>query len=150
MEKTASIKPADMASLYVAYLRALYQIHQNNHWKTKGDNFYGNHLLFQRLYEETQGMADGAAEKAMGVFGELDVRPETIAQITEKFNADNYKGDTVQSSLNAEKGFQALSRQFYDTLEEAGALSLGWDDAIMANANTSESHIYLLQQANGQ
>lgn len=140
------MNPIDLMSLYVAYLRALYQIHQNNHWKTKGNDFYGNHLLFQRLYESVQEMADGAAEKTIGVFGDLNVSPEKIAEITEKFNSED---NSVVSSLKAEKGFQALSTMVYDELEKADLLTLGIDDALMANANTSETHCYLLQQAIG-
>lgn len=137
------MNPIDLMSLYVAYLRALYQIHQNNHWKTKGN--YGNHLLFQRLYEAVQEMADGAAEKTIGVFGDLNVSPEKIAEITEKFSTE----DPVVSSLKAEKGFQALSTMVYDELEKADLLTLGIDDMIMSNANTSETHCYLLQQSLG-
>lgn len=134
----------DLMSLYVAYLRALYQIHQNNHWRTKGNDFYGNHLLFQRLYEASQEMADGAAEKTIGVFGDLNINSDKIAEIANKFNSEE---NPVLSSLKAEKGFQALSRMVYDELEKAEALTLGLDDSIMANANTSETHCYLLQQA---
>lgn len=134
----------ELMSLYVAYLRALYQIHQNNHWKCKGTDFYGNHLLFERLYGDVLGMSDNAAEKAIGVFGSLDTCSEKIAEIVGKFTSeDNF----LLSSLKAEKAFLALSKTVYDELEKSKELTLGMDDLIMANANISENHCYLLQQA---
>ena len=36
-------KIEELANLYVAHLRTIYLTHQNNHWLTKGANFYGNH-----------------------------------------------------------------------------------------------------------
>ncbi len=132
--------PIDLMSLYVAYLRALYQIHQNNHWKAKG---YGNHLLFQRLYESVQDMADGAAEKAIGVFEDLDVSSKAIAEIVDKFSKEE---DPAQSSIKAEMAFQEISRMVYEALDDAKVLSLGLDDMITENAGKSETHIYLLKQ----
>ena len=54
---------------YTAFLRSLYLIHQNSHWLSKGHNFYGNHIMFQRLYESAQTNADKAAEKLIGLYG---------------------------------------------------------------------------------
>ena len=75
-----------MANMYVAMLRAIYNVHQNNHWLTEGDNFYGNHLLFQRIYESAQENADLAAEKFIGNLGRESVnqtlQAELIAKIT--------------------------------------------------------------------
>ena len=35
----------------LAILRALHWSHWTLHWKVKGDPFYGDHLMYQRLYE---------------------------------------------------------------------------------------------------
>ncbi len=135
-----------MGSL-VAFLRALYQIHQNAHWRTKGNEFYGNHLLFQRLYEGTQETTDEAAEKTIGLFGSLPEMEDQIAALTEKFHADNFDGDWVQAALKAEQTFQALCKTVYDKIKKLEAMTLGLDDMIMSIASRHEVHIYLLKQA---
>lgn len=138
--------PVTLMSLYVAYLRALYQLHQNAHWKTKGSNFYGNHLLFQRLYEGTQESVDEAAEKALGVFGELKENNDLIKDIVNKFNVENFDNDYIQSLLKAEQAFLALSQTLYNQLKNLKAMTLGLDDLIMSIANRHEVHVYLLKQ----
>ena len=40
-----------LANLYTATLRAIYHVETFCHWTTKGLGFYGNHLLFERLYK---------------------------------------------------------------------------------------------------
>jgi DNA-binding ferritin-like protein len=59
-----------VAALYIACLKAMTLIHQHNHWTTKGEDFYGDHLLFERIYKSAQENLDLAAEKFIGVLGE--------------------------------------------------------------------------------
>ncbi len=127
----------DLMNLYVAFLRALYQIHQNNHWKASGDNSYGNHLLFERLYQSVQEDADQAAEKTIGLFGDLNVLSNVIAEITNKYS----------DSLKAEEAFLALSKLVYSKLKESDAMSLGLDAFIMDIASRHEVNLYLLKQS---
>jgi DNA-binding ferritin-like protein len=135
--------PVEIMSLYVAFLRALYQILQEAHWKSTGTEFYGNHLLFERLYSATQETVDDAAEKTIGVFGELKDYHEIIAELCTKFESDNL----IESCLKAEQMFLAFSQNVYDDLKESGAMTLGLDDMIMSIASKHEVHVYLLKQA---
>ena len=43
--------PYPQLSVVLVYLKHLAAIHQNHHWTAIGDPYYGDHLLFQRLYE---------------------------------------------------------------------------------------------------
>lgn len=134
-------------SLYVAFLRALYMVHQNNHWDINGNNAYGNHLLFQRIYEGTEELLDEAAEKCIGVYGSLDkIDPQ---QFVKKFEVEltDDPDAYVKSSIAAEKAFQALAEKIYNALKESSTLTLGVDDMIMSQCSKSEVHTYLLQQA---
>lgn len=133
-------------TLYVAFLRALYNTHQNNHWETKGPNYYSDHILFQRLYEAVAPLVDQAAEKTVGIFGELEKHDDWISKITEKFNADNYNGDRIKSSLEISTVFLVLSEKIYKHLKESDKITLGLDDMIMATAGAIEVHTYLLKQ----
>src|SRR5690606_14936816 len=54
-QETMSEEACKLLSMYVAFTRALYLLHQQNHWESVN---YGDHLLFQRLYEDAQEMAD--------------------------------------------------------------------------------------------
>lgn len=145
MIKLADMPPAKLMSLYTAYLRALYLIHQNNHWKCRGPNFYGNHLLFERLYEETQKSADTAAEKTIGLYDRLDDMQDFVKTVARKYSPENYGGDCVKAGLEAEKMFLRISKTVYSKLEKR--LTLGLDDMLMELASKHEVHVYLLIQA---
>ena len=138
-------KPETLMSYYVAFLRALYIIHQNHHWQTKGKYSYAEHLLFQRIYEAIQEMTDEAAEKCIGVYGELE--QQNISDIISAIIKGTEDKSYVEISLIAEKKFQDLAKKTYDALKASGTLTLGLDDMIMSHASNSEVHTYLLQQA---
>ncbi|MCH7560353.1 MAG: hypothetical protein IIC67_03115 [Thaumarchaeota archaeon] len=65
---------AELAAL-LACLRAAAQLHQTNHWRTKGTAFYGDHQLFDRLYNDSLSMIDQVAERAMGQGSQRLVHP---------------------------------------------------------------------------
>lgn len=143
-QSTMDEESCKLLSMYVAFTRALYLLHQQNHWEARN---YGNHLLFQRLYEDAQEMADDAAERVMGLCGKIQFDGhETV--ITKKFEAkEKTHVGLVQSSLSIEKAFQDVAKKVYDTLKEKDVITLGLDDLIMGQASDSEVHLYLLQQA---
>jgi len=147
MKKLAQSDPGKLMGTYVAFLRALYIIHQNGHWKCKGPSFYAHHLMLERIYKSAAEDADLAAEKTIGLFGSdsinLSAQSKLIQQITERYSSEN----NLENSLKAEKDFVILSKKIYNTLKEADSLSLGLDDAIMSISNNREGNIYLLQQS---
>ncbi len=140
---------AKIAGLYLATLKAIYLIHQHSHWTTKGSSFYGNHILFQRLYEAAQASADLAAEKFLGVFGEeaVDFKFQNglLAKVLEKF--ETLSDDPAAMSIAVEKEFLKLSQEAYKIFEKEDVMTLGLDDMIMSIASKSEEAIYLLQQS---
>jgi DNA-binding ferritin-like protein len=142
-------KCSKVGALYVATLKALSLIHQHNHWTIKGVSFYGDHLLFERLYKSTLENLDLAAEKFIGVFGDqclnYDLQTELLHKVLLKYK--NLEGSPVQMSLLAEKDFLKFSKDAYNCFEEEGKLTLGLDDMIMATASSREEAVYLLQQS---
>lgn len=153
MIRLANPEAGKLFSTYVAYLRALYQVHQNNHWQVKGKNFYSQHLLFQRLYEAVASDTDTAAEKAVGLFGSecmnLSEQAELIKNISTKYASESFDSSEdmyLLSSIAAEKNFTSLSDEIYSKLEQMENLTLGLDDLIMSLASNSEERLYLLQQ----
>lgn len=137
----------DMLQHLLALLRAQYWNYQESHWKVKGASFYGNHLLFQRLYESVVEQTDVLAEKLVGTYG-----PEAVdsAVLVPRFNSFLSRWQQVgclhKRGLVSEADFQVVVKKVYEDLKEMGALSLGMDDFLMAAANDHETNQYLLRQ----
>lgn len=141
----------DYASLLVA-LRALGLLHQSHHWLTKGENFYQDHLLFERLYNSVVVEIDRVGERAIGLgahFHEMSPRVQAaqVAKIitelcgTEEGAVAPHQ-QFVATSLKAEQLFlDLLSRVKSDS-----APSIGTDNLLGDLGDTHEEHIYLLQQ----
>lgn len=142
-------KCSKVGALYVASLKALAIIHQHNHWTTKGVAFYGDHLLFERLYNDTLEILDLAAEKFVGLLGDeilnFELQADLLHKVTLKYN--NLEGSPVQMSLAAVSDFIKFSKDAYNCFEEEDKLTLGLDDMIMSISSKSEEFVYLLQQS---
>lgn len=133
-----------LLSFYVAFARAMYLLHQENHWAS---THYGDHLLFQRLYEEVQDeIIDDAAERVVGLCGSLLLQGSEAGIVKKFAPKEKTLTSLLQASLEIEKAFQKLCKQTYDEIKEKNMMTLGLDDMIMAQASVGETHIYLLQQ----
>jgi DNA-binding ferritin-like protein len=137
-----------VAALYITTLRALGIIHSQNHWTTNGMNFYGNHLLFERIYKSVLEDLDQAAEKFIGILGQecldYEFQNKLLNSVLSKYN--NLEGSSTEMSLAAEKDFIKLSEGAYQCFESEGKMTLGLDDFLMSTANNHEETIYFLQQ----
>jgi len=137
-----------VAALYVATLKAVSLIHQHGHWTTNGDNFYGSHLLFERLYKASLESLDGAAEKFIGILGpaclDYKLQTELLNKILNKYS--RLEDSSAEMSLAAEKDFIKLGSDAYECFEAEGHMTLGLDDFLMATSSKSEEAVYLLQQ----
>lgn len=132
---------------YIAMLRVLYIVYQHGHWKCKGPAFYGNHLLFERIYKDVRKLADGAAEKLIGIYGNDALTHSKQVDLIAKMYS-NYGGDDhFENAIEATEAFLSLSEDMYNRLKEMEELTLGMDDMIMANASEAEEYLYLLKQA---
>ena len=129
-------------------LRAQYLSYQTSHWQVVGQSFYGNHLLFARLYESVQAQVDGLAEKLVGYLGRevvsLDHQIKHIAAYTMRWSQIDCHH---KRGLQSEADLQAALKRAYDGIKQVNAMTLGLDDWIMATANAHEENEYLLQQA---
>lgn len=141
-------KCSKVASLYIATLKAISLVHQHSHWTTRGISFYGNHLLFERLYNSALKDVDLAAEKFIGLFGseclDYDLQTDLLHKVLLKYK--NLEGSPAEMSLAIEKDFLKFSHDAYNCFEKEGKLSLGLDDMVMAIASQREESVYLLKQ----
>lgn len=134
----------DLLSQYVAFLRALYLIYQQNHWETPA---YSQHLLFQRLYEKVQENADQAAERVIGLTGKL-MHKGLEGRIAQKFTSkEKNLGSILKSSIDVENKFHSFNNYLYKFLKEKKVITLGLDDLIMSHSSDSEERLYLLKQS---
>lgn len=132
----------------LACLRAQYLSYQTSHWQVVGQSFYGDHLLFQRLYESVQDQIDQLAEKLVGYLGRESVDLSVqIADMAEFVSSWTLIDCHHKRGLQSESDLQLVLKQAYEGIKESGAMTLGLDDWIMATANAHEENEYLLQQA---
>ena len=137
-----------VAGLYIAVLKSISLIHQHNHWTNKSKSFYGNHLLFERLYKNTLEDLDLAAEKFIGLFGSecLDYNGQTAYL---NFALNKYKDivkDPIQMSLTVEQDFVKFCQDSYECFDKEGELTLGLDDMLSSISSRHEEACYLLGQ----
>lgn len=129
-------------------LRAAYLSYQTSHWQVVGQSFYGNHLLFQRLYKSVQDQADQLAEKLVGYLGrevvDLNQQAKHIAEYCRRWHGIDCHH---KRGLQSEADLQQSLKRAYDGIKQVNAMTLGLDDWIMATANAHEENEYLLQQA---
>lgn len=137
----------ELCCYYISFLRSIALVHQNNHWLTKGKNFYGNHLMFEKLYSSAQEDVDTMAEKFVGIFNAECLDLGLQAKIMSKMLVKYSDGDPVKSSLQIELDFLEFCETFYYKLKEEDQLTLGLDDAIMAVSSSREDAVYHLKQA---
>ena len=151
--KTAYLDPAqgEAAKHFLSHilgaLRAQYLMYQTAHWQTKGPAYYGNHLLFQRLYGSVQVEIDAVAEKLVGYTGIDSVNLPVQIELIEKYCSRWCQIENLhERGLQSEKDMQKLFKATYENLKAQGSLPLGLDDWLMATASAHETNTYLLQQ----
>lgn len=150
LKKSASRRSAGkLMNNYVAYVRAAQTIHQLGHWTCKSAQFYGNHLLLERIYDAAQARLDAVAEKTIGLFGNdaIDANEQmaTLKKLVAKYSSE----DPLANSLAIEEAFLAVAKETYENLSGTKDMTLGLDDLIMAQCSDAETSVYLLKQAIG-
>lgn len=145
--------PLPELSVMLVHLRYLAQVHQSHHWIAKGDQFYGDHLLFERLYNETNDEIDTVAEKAIGLGCpnnvHLQMQLKQIAKLSETYGKSMtipQQSDLARRSFVAEVNFLRCIANCVDNLKTYKTLSRGLDNMIAGIEDLHEGHVYLLKQ----
>lgn len=146
--------PYSELSVLLVHLRYLREMHQTHHWVSKGDPFYGDHLLFDRLYSVITGEIDQVAEKAVGLGSEKNVDLSLQLKQLEKMCSGAYgmsqtipqPTELAKRSLAAEKNFLKTVSVLVERLEHQGALTPGLENMLGGIADVHEGHAYLLKQ----
>lgn len=141
-------------SVLLAQLRALHCIHHTHHWQALGDSFYGDHLLFGRLYEGIAGEIDTMGEKVVGVGSienvKLDLQISQMMQFTiqaqSSLQAIPQKTDLAKCSMMCELDFLRNCALAIQSLEQQGLLTGGVSNMLEGLEDVHEGHVYLLKQ----
>ena len=136
--------------LTLACLRSAHWAIWNSHWQVKGSNFYGNHLLLERVYTSLVDEIDTLAEKIICTYGSSAISPVDQAHLMANrllpLAEAEAHSDPFKRALIIEEALQKVFKGVYDLLKETDSLSLGMDDFIMSIANAHETNLYLLRQ----
>ena len=131
-------------------LRTMYVHYQNLHWESKGANFYGDHLMFQRMYGVVAKETDTVAEKILGLTG-------NALWVSDRHSLQ-HGFDTIQiwySVAPEDSISRALFSEAYileqldyarSVLDDNDSLTYGLDDMLSSVASKHEEHVYLLRQ----
>lgn len=150
--------PRSELSALLAFTRALAHVHQSHHWMTRGQNFYQDHQLFERIYHTVNNEIDPLAEKAVGTGSYLYAHPVLQLQsmgaalqcFCEGLPSDPSPTLYPLRSLKAELSYMLALQCVYDCLEKDGLLSLGIDNFLQGLADHHEENLYLLKQRQDQ
>jgi DNA-binding ferritin-like protein len=132
-------------------LQALALMHQAHHWATRGESSYGDHLLFERLYNDIVPEIDAIAERATWKSGPstLDLTSWMLANSLPQameFLSSPSETRPAQASLTAEIRFTQRMGELTEALKVAGGLTRGVDNLLAGIEDTHEKHLYLLNQ----
>ena len=145
--------PYAQLSVMLAHLEFLSKIHRNHHWITKSDPFYGDHQLFQRLYEGVSEEIDTVAEKAVGLGMptnvDLGLVTAQVHRLVQGYGATStipHGSDLARRSYHAEMTFLRVVSRLVEQLKDLGILTRGLDNMIAGIEDKHESSVYLLKQ----
>lgn len=131
----ATLSDVDWANI-LAQHRFLYLVYQNLHWLSRGSDFYGDHLLFERLYKKLIDEVDQIAERAVGLAGDQTVELTVLcAHLQELAQA----GVSMDLAIEIEQAIAVILQQAEQMVD-----SLGAKDLLASLASSREEDLYLL------
>lgn len=134
----------------LAHLVAQYHLFYQAHWLAAGTGFYGDHELFEKLYNSVRGEVDQLVERAVGLWGQEVIRnPGDLHQVVAHLLGEWSVMPVLEGACESEHQFQGKIKAFYECLDENGKLTLGLEDLLPAMASKHEGHSYLLERRKG-
>lgn len=140
--------------VFVDLLRALSILHQTHHWQTRGPQFYGDHELYKRLYELSNGQIDLVGEKAVGLGSVELVDCKHSLENMNRYLMAVEAGDVMDTpalkmakrSLLAERSFITAGERMMDQLKSKNLLTRGVEQLLGTILDEHEGALYLLKQ----
>lgn len=134
-------------AVFLAVVRASNMIHQSHHWQARGSSYYGDHLMFERLYDKSVGDIDVVAEKLVGLLSSKETNFFIQVEHMKNFMQLVSKGESlVKESMVTEVCLILLGELTLKRLEKQGLLTEGLNQAIGNILDKHEDFLYLLKQ----
>jgi len=134
----------------LAMLQALAMLHQSHHWSTSGASFFQDHLLFERLYNESLELIDQLAERIVGSGDTPNIgaafQVGIMSRILGSLGVGGLPTDMIAISLAAETSCVAAVAQLIASKTADGTLSHGISKLLEDIADKHETFVYLLSQ----
>jgi DNA-binding ferritin-like protein len=145
--------PYAQLSVVLVHLRFVGLTHQTHHWVAQGDPFYGDHLLFERLYKTTLEEVDHVAEKVVGLSGDqnvnLTLQLQQLNQLVSAYainQAVPQSTDLVRRSMLAETNLINVVDTALLSMQEDRSLTPGVENTLQGIADVHEGNVYLLKR----
>lgn len=148
-DKALKKNPASDGPLYasiLAHLRALQWYYWSSHWTVGGASYYGDHLLFQKLYEGLNESIDELGERMVSYFGVSSVNPMAIQSLSQKVLMEVANvSDPMFAALKMEDSLRSAIKKAWKANQDH-EMYLGLDDFLMGLSNERDTAIYLLER----
>jgi DNA-binding ferritin-like protein len=127
-------------------LRLLSMYYQTCHWQVKGSLFYGDHLMFDRLYNAVNEEVDGVAERAVGFTGDRSLvnLNEVLKRMSEAAIKLPFECSENIHYVNAALLLEQDLLAYLEQHQDYG--SVGVKNLLAGIADAHESNVYLLKQ----
>lgn len=143
MDHPTSLRQGLLAVL--AILRASHHLYWTAHWQAKGNNFYDDHLLFERLYKGRLEEIDQVSEISVSLFGPGAVDAITTWEAARLVIDEFSRVDClICNFITLEKSFQELIGKVLP-LAKAEQPGGGVENLLTTVAQTHLQNEYLLQ-----
>jgi len=143
----------------IGLLRLLNLAYHHAHINAKGESYYGDHLLLQRLYEEGSSIEeiDSVMERMKGLFPEVPVSLSTVLKEVEHY-ARQFKAYDASTGTNPWPILIAIEMELQHQLDKAyksvgevkelAILDSGVANLLQGVADNHQKNLYLLQERN--
>lgn len=140
-------------SVLLVHARYLAFVHQTHHWCAKGDPFFGDHKLFEQLYDQVIEDIDVIAEKALGLGNEhnvnLQLQINQMMSLCQAYGSPQtvpQSNELAKASLVAESNFLKILKASTSCMQANCTLTPGVENMLQQLFDTHEKHVYLLKR----
>ena len=129
----------------MALLLVARRVYETAHWVASGPNSYGDHLLFERIYESTVKSIDKVGERLVAVSG--DRAHEEVGEFVQEYMEQTRGLSLKESTKQIELGLAEFCKMTAQAAHNAD--SLGVENLVSDIADKRDVVQYLLNRRFG-
>ncbi len=127
----------------IPLLMAMKNYYQNLHWKSRGENFYSDHKMFQKIYESVEAPLDSWAEKLMVIYGDKSIDSIRSSESSVEWLKRWAASDNI---AQPEIDMQSAVNEIFASMSKSGTLTMGANDFLMSLCNNRDKYLNWLKQ----